>query len=83
MQVRTKGLSQAIYRHRICRNPVNVNPTTLILLAKLVIPGVYIPEASLYSLIIDYSSDGLAVITINSSYSTLKADISKYTMPPN
>jgi hypothetical protein len=67
MQVRTKGLSQAICRHRICRNLVNVNPTTLVLLAKLVIPNVYMPEASLYSLIVDYSSDCLAVVTIDSS----------------
>jgi hypothetical protein len=60
-----------------------MNPTTLVLLAKPVIPNVHMPKASLNSLIMNHSSDGLAVITIDSSRSTLEADILKYTMPLN
>lgn len=43
-----------------------MNPTTLVHLAKPVISDVNMPEAGLYSLIMNHGSDGLAVITIDS-----------------
>jgi hypothetical protein len=60
-----------------------MNPTTLLLLTKPVISDVHMPEASLNSLIVNHSSDGLAIITIDSSGGALKADILKHAMPPN
>lgn len=46
------------------------------------VSDIHMPEASLNSLIMDYSSNCLTIIAIDSRRNTLEADILEESMPP-